>query len=212
MVVLGSLCGEITQEDLQPFVVRAVESNQNFIGAVPREMYEPFVRPILSALCTMWRTPRGHEFARTVAYQDVPLANYTKRPMTLLLVEIVRREAVSGTFTAEEEALVWKAAEDTVDSVALGRFPMGTRQLIQLALAWNGGTGLLGWGGFRASIEEKLRGPGDYFIGRRYLQLGKTSEAAYVFNQGLAQAPPDSPVRRLLQAEVDKLAKQKSPN
>jgi hypothetical protein len=47
--------------------------------------------------------------------------------------------------------------------------------------------------------------PDAYLVGRPYLQLERPRDAATLFRAALADAPPDSALRRLAQAEFDRL-------
>jgi hypothetical protein len=78
-------------------------------------------------------------------------------------------------------------------------------QLIQIGLTWKGTTSYLGWAGVSPNLDPALRGPSAYIFGHRYLRLNRRQEALALFRTALADAPPGSSLRRLAQAELDRL-------
>ncbi len=82
---------------------------------------------------------------------------------------------------------------------------VGVAHITQLYLTWQGTTGLLGWGGLAGLLEPEVRGHIAYWMGFRYQRLKKLDEATAFFRTALADAPPDSALRRLAQAELTRL-------
>jgi hypothetical protein len=85
-----------------------------------------------------------------------------------------------------------------------------TAQLISLVLTWKGTTNFLGWSGLAPNLDPSLRGPLAYVLGHRYsLRLKKPAEAITFFQTAVRDAPPNSALGRLAQAEIDRLKKNK---
>ena len=74
--------------------------------------------------------------------------------------------------------------------------------MIPLALTWRGTTSLLGWGGVAPSLNPKLRGSLAYVFGRRLLRLKQPTEARELLRQAAAEAPTESSLRRLAEAQL----------
>src|SRR5207302_135578 len=79
-------------------------------------------------------------------------------------------------------------------------------QALGLFQAWKGNLGLFGWSGAAARLDPALRGPLAYVGGHRMQRLGKPKqEVIGLFRTAWQDAPPDSRLRRLAQAELDRL-------
>ena len=151
----------------------------------------------------MWRSPRGREMARKAAFQELPFPQFARVPVLLGFVEGARGLLFRDGLSAEHEAILWQLANDSLDAHISGR--VGMAQVAQALLAWKGTTNLLGWGGLALTLEPRLRGPAAYMLAHRYLQLKRPQDAAALFGTALADAPPDSPLKRLAAAELARL-------
>jgi hypothetical protein len=80
-----------------------------------------------------------------------------------------------------------------------------------MGLAWKGITNVLGWAGVAPTLPPDLRGALAYVLGHRYLRLGRPEDAAGLFRTAVADAPAGSPLRKLAEAELQRLAKPALP-
>jgi tRNA A-37 threonylcarbamoyl transferase component Bud32 len=201
-LILTALTDELTDAEAEEAVGQLVKG---FAGKeAPPQFAAVAARFPPSALREMWKTPRGREYARRIAFRDLPYAESLRAPVLLLGAEIVRQEGFGGELSAEQDELVWQAASASYALYADGK--VGTAQALQLGLAWKKGiTGLLGWASVAPSLPAEVRGPLAYAFGHRLLRLKMPREAEDLFRSALADAPRDSPLRRLAQAELDRL-------
>jgi hypothetical protein len=83
--------------------------------------------------------------------------------------------------------------------------------MFQGCLAWTGTAGFLGWGGLAPTLQPRIRGPLAYVLGHRFLGMGQRDDAVAAFHAAVADGPPGSPLRRLAQAQLDRLAGKHGP-
>lgn len=150
----------------------------------------------------------SRECARKLAYQEVTYAESLRMPLVLLGAEFVHQTAMPRELSAEQQEVVWTAADKIY--LASMEDKLQTPQFFSLLLTWKGTTNFLGWGGLAPNLDPALRGALAYVIGQRYLlRLQKPAEALTFFQTALRDAPPNSALARLAQAEVDRLKKAK---
>jgi hypothetical protein len=122
----------------------------------------------------------------------------------VLAAEFYHQGALPGELSVEQD-LLWQTAEVSVRAAMTGKLsPSGQ---VQLLLALQGGNGVLGWQGVAGTLDPSVRGPLAYVLGHRYLRVlnRPAKEAVPFFRTARDDAPPDSPLRRLAQAELDRL-------
>jgi hypothetical protein len=155
----------------------------------------------------MWTSPRGRDLARQVAFLDLKPVDHFRTPVRVLLYETVRQGAFAGMPTRDEDEVIWQMVLSGGDLLFSRK--LGKTQFLQLALAWGGTTGSLGWAGVAPKLPPEVRGAAAYVLGRKYLAAGKTADAAALFRTARSDSPPDSPARRLAAAELEKLESKK---
>jgi WD40 repeat protein/tetratricopeptide (TPR) repeat protein len=155
----------------------------------------------------MWRTPRGREWARRQAYQDLTYAESLRLPLLVLSAEYSQQSALPRELTREQEEVLWTATERLYLAYMEEKVLMP--QLVGIGLTWKGTTNFLGWGGVSLTLDPSVRGPLAYVLGHRYLRLDKPAEALTFFETAARDAPADSTLRRLAEAEVARLKKGK---
>ncbi len=198
-LILGSLTGALTDAEVDEVwqVIRGIlEGGGQSVMA--RLMPLP-----ASALRNMWRTPRGRDSARQMAFRTLPFRDYKLAPMKLLALEMIRAGAFPGDLSPAQDALLWKMIDEGSDPSAQGT--ASKTQSLQLLLAWRGSAGALGWGAAARVLPPAQRGPLAYVMGHRYLRLKRPKDAAVFFRTALADAPANSPLKKLAQAELDRL-------
>ena len=156
----------------------------------------------------MWRTPRGKDLARKMAYLDLPLGDYYRQPFYLTAVEKFRKELFIQPVTPEQHDLLWNLFPAFGEAFFQGKITKG--QFLQLGLAWKGTSGIFGWGGVAPKLDPALPGPFAYLLGHRSLRTNREADALMYFQTALKDAPPNSPLHRLADAEIARLQKKSS--
>jgi tetratricopeptide (TPR) repeat protein len=198
--ILASLCDELPDREAEAMwqQLLAVLAESRLAGEVGASM-----RPSPAVLRGMWRTPRGRECARRIAFQQGTLADHQRTPLIVLVAEMGRHTALGGEATPAQEELLWQATRATLEAFFQGK--VTHVQAMQLALTYKGTTGFLGWGGVAPRLKPGLRGPLAYFFGHLYLRRKQRGEAATFFRTALKDAPAGSPLERLARDEIRRL-------
>ncbi|MBI1915280.1 MAG: protein kinase [Planctomycetes bacterium] len=191
-LVAGALTNELTDEEAQATFDAVLN---NFTQSGENSLLKSLPRPSPAVLRECWRSPRGREYARKLAFQSLPFREFTLVPGKLVAAEWIAQGAFAGKLSAEEDALVWKLIEDAVASIPQGTLKQ--TQLLLLGSTWKGYTNVFGWAGVRRALAPPLRGPIAYVFGQRYLRLGKQAEARDFFQTAHDDAPANSGLRRL---------------
>jgi serine/threonine protein kinase len=202
-LILVSLTDQLTDQEAESYL-RQVQSS--FTRDPVISQLGGLIRVPPETLRRMWQTPRGRDWARRVAFRDLSFQDNVLAPMTLLALAILREGAFDADLSPDEEEVAWFAVLEVWNRFT--RNKISKTQLLQLGLSWKGTTGFLGWGAVAPGLDAKLRGPLAYLFGQRLRKLRKRPEAEMLFRTALADAAPDSPLRRLAQAALDRLSKQ----
>jgi tetratricopeptide (TPR) repeat protein len=202
--MLGALADEINEKEIDKLVstlVAGIDKSSPFAALIKNDLLPaPFVTAVSKE---RYRSPRGKEYCRRIAFRDINFPEGVAALFSLTIYEAFHQGAVTGTLTAEQDALLWKMTNDMYEGYTRGKY--NEIQGFQLAQAWLGTTNLLGWGGLKGALAPSVRGPLAYALGHRYRQLKKPQEAADFFKQAIADAPEKSPLRELAQAELDRM-------
>jgi predicted Ser/Thr protein kinase len=201
LVIAGSLGGDLTDQDIQTLLDKVLARYANESGGAAIVRNNVPLPP--AAFREAWKTKRGKQAARRIVFQDGPFEEYLRLAPTVLIMELLFRDAFAGTMSPDQDALVWKLSEDSVKAVMNGTVKEG--QVVLLGAAWKGVTGVFGWAGVRGSLAPELRGPIAYVLGHRYLFRKNPADAKKFFEQARSEAAKDSPLQRLSQSELDKL-------
>ncbi len=165
------------------------------------EMLIKKLKPPPGALRDMWLTERGREWAWRIACRDLSYAEYLSTPALLVAAEVLRQQAFRGPTTREQDDLLWKLVQDTVAAYANGTLKRS--DLMALGGAWILG---FGWEKLDKDVlrsQPHLRGPLAYLLGHRW---GKNAARAATYFTIARDSQPDNAVlRRLAQAELDRL-------
>ena len=160
-------------------------------------------------LLRMWQSSRGRECARKIAFQEVVFPECYRLPILLGAHEIVVEGAFSGgPITEDQDAVLWKMCEEAYAAYFAGK--VSYRQLLALCFTWKGTVGPLGWASVGPQLDTSLRGAVAYMFGHRYLRLKRPNDAEILFQTAARDAPPESKLRRLAEAELKRMADGKS--
>jgi hypothetical protein len=199
-LIAGGLSGLLADRDVETVVGRLlVQYGTEALVHLLRS--SGIVHPTVLRDC--WKSPRGKLWARRLAFQEVTFPQFLQVPPMLFGLELARRDAFGGAMTAEQEELVWQIGREGMEGVMGGTIKESA--VFGLAASWKGVTNFLGWGGVRGALAPTLRGPLAYVLGHRFLRRNNLNEARSLFEQARAEATPDSALRRLAQAELDRL-------
>jgi hypothetical protein len=205
--ILASLSGDLSEADTDRLVGRALSfiSGSTIVSTLKLGQFPtPFVASVFRQT---WQTPRGREYARKIAFRTLSLTDCFGIQLPLTVAEAMHQGAVNGQLTAEQDALIWNVCHDLFTGYVNGK--ISEWQLSPGLFAWGGMTNYLGWGGLSAAFDAPIRGPLAYVYGLRFLHLEppQPEDAARLFRSAIKDAPADSPLRRLAQAELDRLTK-----
>jgi hypothetical protein len=152
-----------------------------------------------------WRSPRGRELARRQAFLEGEPYLAARQPPVMLVYEKFRQELFGGAPSAEQDETIWQGVNGMADAMFTGS--LNKTQMLQLALAWKGSAGALGWAGVAPKLAAPLRGPVAYLMGMRYVWLGRPADAAGMFRTSMEGLPADAPLARLARAELARVTK-----
>ncbi len=198
--ILRALTGEFSDAEAGHLMnlLIAIES-----GTSPAALAAKSLGVTPALLRDIWRTPRGHALARRIAFEGVFACDGVRGAICLAAFELLHQRALPGELSAEQEELLWTLSQQLLAAFAGGS--LGTTEIVQLGLTWKGTTNFLGWGGVKGALAPQLRDPLAYVLGHRYLGLNQPQQAADFFRAAAAGGAPDSPLRRLAEAELEKL-------
>jgi hypothetical protein len=207
--MLGWLTGEWGEPEGQFVLSRGIgASSDEPSGSSTAMRGFGMVLPVQSVY-RCWRTPRGREVARRCALREYAMHECVSQPVALITEDIFR----NGTPPIDErqEAAYWDAANQSI--AGYGSRKLGQDNMLNLAAAWKGVTGFLGWGAVDAKLKASpdLRGHIAYILGRRYLNLKKPAEAATFFRTAVGDLGSEHPTAKLATEELARLNGPASP-
>jgi hypothetical protein len=195
--MLASLTGELSDDEAQRIIADVLTAASD---ASPLQLGAAGSVPLRPGLLReMWRTPRGRDVARRYAFRDLDVAEYFRLPLVLGAYEFFRQGALPPTPTPEQDQLAWDAAEHGYREFYFNR--LSKPQVLQLALAWKGVGGPLGWDGVAPRLESGLRAKLAYLLA---LKRGRTgvppAELEPLLRTAEADAGDDARLRTLARA------------
>ncbi|MBS0201699.1 MAG: protein kinase [Planctomycetes bacterium] len=196
-LILGSLSDSVSDREIDVLMARGLSS----LGSSRASLLKTVYVPPPSLMREMWRTPRGRDVARRIAFQQGSLTDFVCLPFELLLYEVLRENAFGSVASSEQEELIWDLANQLAEGTAAGRISEG--QLAQFALTWKGTTNFLGWAGLAPSLTPQMRASSAYVFGHRFRRLKQPDAARRMFQTTATDAAPDSTASRLARQELD---------
>jgi tetratricopeptide (TPR) repeat protein len=208
--IVASLADSVSEDDAKA----CIRSLQEMAGgklawSLPESTVEAMlpVKAVASVLRGTFRNPLGRQYARKIAFREMPFAECVRIPPMLVAYELVRQGAFPEGPTPEQEHLCWEAIEEGFQAASVDN-KLGGSQFVQLGFTWKGMTGFVGWSGVAPSLPPSLRGKVAYVMGHRYRRLGRPDDATRFFQTAVSDAPPKSPLKVLAQAELDRATPQ----
>jgi hypothetical protein len=201
--ILASLTNDLTEADVAFFIEHTTRNLGIPAAILIRKGGDFDPRWLASVMRNSWRNPRGREYARRIAFQDLPYMDNYGIQFALFVAEAFRQGALSEPASSEQEALIWEVSESVYRAYTRGEFT--DPQALLGLFAWLGTTGFPGWGGLSASLQKRpqLRGPLAYLYGQRYLRLKKAADARMLFQTALKDARPGTALYRLAQRALE---------
>jgi WD40 repeat protein len=201
--ILASLANDLTEADVAFFIEHTTRKLGIPAAALIRKGGDFDLRWLASVMRNTWRNPRGREYARRIAFQDLSYMDYHGIQFAMFVAEAFREGSLSGPASAEQDALIWEVSEGVYRAYTRGEF--NDAQAFLGLTAWLGTTGFTGWGGLSASLHGRpqLRGPLAYLYGQRYLRLKKTTDARTLFQAALKDARPGTALERLAKKALE---------
>jgi hypothetical protein len=199
--ILGSLTKELTEED----TARIIES---FAAMMPIKV--PIyslgksglfpLRDLTLALRSMWNTTRGRDYARSFAFERMPLRDCLRVQFSLFVLSMMQVSAFRDSMSAEEEAMIWELIQASYDAWAAGKIKEDN--YFRVVIAWLGATNQFGWQGASSQFPRELRGPLEYCMAHRYLVLGMPAKSREFFQAALQDADTNGTLERLVRARL----------
>jgi serine/threonine-protein kinase len=203
-IILGSLSNDLSDADAEKMLAdwSATFAKSSPLVTALRNRLVP-VPLIASTLRNTWRSERGRQYARQIAFQGYFSKDCLRAEICLTVAEMIHQGAVTGDLSPEQGALIWQLVQDLYTGYVSGRITEA--QLFQMALVWTGTTAFLAWESFAPMLDPSVRGPLAYVLGHRSLRLAKPKAAVELFGTALKNAPANSVLWRLNQDELDRL-------
>ncbi|MCA9222810.1 MAG: protein kinase [Planctomycetales bacterium] len=211
--LLGSLSGEASEDELlagfKAVVGEAVGESSIALGMKFLLQSETKRQRIARELKAAWKSPRGIELARRIAYQQLSFSETVRDPIALLATRIAATMIWAEPPEAEDEALLWQFTLDFHrHMVELG--DVSGEHLSGLVAAQLSPTLYPEAVRKFADIPE-LAGPLGYFAAVRLLRQGNTAPAKACLVIAREHAPADSSLARLIEELASKAAEESSP-
>jgi hypothetical protein len=209
-VMLGSLSNEVTEADVVKILDESVGRALGpgfYPGEALLKNYKFSRDELLPVYRQMYRSRRGLEWARKIAFRECSYAEVNSIPVLLYAAEVLHQGAFPGELTPEHDALIWQLVQDVYPAFTAGTFKGQATEplLLEFLLTWEDADFGVSWPLLAAVLDPPVRGPLAYVLGHRYLVLKKPARAAVFFNTAREDAPADSVLRRLAQAEIERM-------
>jgi hypothetical protein len=201
--VLASLTDTVSENDTKHITKMLIAAVLNPVGA---DLFQGFFQFSPALFTKGWQSPKGKAAAEKMAYKSLSWNDYLELPATVVGFAVVKHGALPAKTSQEQEELVWQTA------ASAWRQYQRTGKLTKdhayaLAPLWLGFAGKEGWAAVAPKLDTSLRGPLAYVLGQRMLRHKKYADARALFQAAARDAPADSPLARLAQAEVRSLDK-----
>jgi serine/threonine protein kinase/tetratricopeptide (TPR) repeat protein len=203
-LIMASLCDELPDSEAEKLfqkVIQMLGGNAFVVQIAQTIKLQP------SVLREMWRSPRGREVARRLAFLDLSPQEFVRFPLYLAAEQKFKQDLLVGEASAEVEENLWQITSALSEGFFSGR--ISKTQALQISLAYKGTTNFLGWQGVAPTLEPSQRSKLAYLLGLRYTRLNRAREAEMFFRTAVADAPADSLLRRLAETERQRAAPKK---
>jgi hypothetical protein len=204
--ILASLCWDMSDVDAEQML-----SGLMAFAGKDNPVFNKLMRP--SILRATWRTPRGRDIARHIAFRDVPFSDVARFPLFVGWIAFVHEVCFRATepLSPDQDELLWRMSGEIYaayrDGLLTDRYflPFG------VIVSGNPNAPGMGWTEVAKLLEAnpRLRGPLGYVFGQRYLKKGDPKTALLFFKSAMADSdrePPQPILKRLTMTEIDALS------
>jgi tetratricopeptide (TPR) repeat protein len=205
--IMGSLSNALTTADADAFLDNVVRRNITGGSRVLRGLQHGLVPStiVASVMRNMWRSRRGREYARKLAFGALPDRLESDSQVMLTAAEIFRlaiqgTEDLSTELTPDEDALIWNLVEELFAEYKRGK--LTEISAMQYYFALMGRNNAVGWQALAPSLPPPFRGPLSYICGRRYVHLNRLEDAKGFFRGAVKDAAPGSITQHLAEVEL----------
>jgi hypothetical protein len=202
--IMASLTGEMSDADAEQLL-----SGLMAFAGKDNAVFNRLMRP--SVLRATWRTPRGREVARQLAFRTVPFSDAVRYPLFVGWIAFVHEVCFPPEpLSADHDEVLWRFAHQIYEAYRSGliseRFFLPFGAIVQGKPNSPG----MGWKEVAKMLESapRLRGPLAYIFGQRYAKKEDAATALLFYKSALHDAgreTPDPLLRRLAQAGIDRL-------
>ncbi|HLY73596.1 MAG TPA: hypothetical protein VKU80_05715, partial [Planctomycetota bacterium] len=204
--IMASLSSDMSDVDAE----QMLSGLMSFAGK-DNPIFNKLMRP--SVLRATWRTPRGREIARHVAFRDVPFSDVARFPLFVRWIAFIHEVCFTASepLSPDQDELLWGMSGEIYAAYRDGM--LTDRYFLPFGVIVSGNPSApgMGWPEVAKLLEPipKLRGPLGYVFGQRYLKKGDPKIALLFFRSALADSdrePPQPLLRRLARTEIDALS------
>ena len=199
-LLISALCGDRSDKEIVDLLMVSFPLTNSGATAQLAKQYSHVLAP---AIANMGKSDRGQQVIWRIAFQEDTLKQILREPANLIFLEMTRLGAAPGDWSRDEEQIVWDMMNAGFDLYS--REEVGVPQAVQIMLTWKGANNIFGWKGIAPSLNASMRGPAAYVFGHRFIRLGKPDDAREFFAMALADAPEESRLKELAQAQLQQL-------
>jgi hypothetical protein len=154
-------------------------------------------------LAPTWSQGRGLRIAEDLAYLRRSMGDLVGDSVCAIGFNLGRGWLGKSLERDELQEMLWDLLKRGFKLYRGGT--IGMDLVKQGAKALFGDLGDGGWGGLAPRLPPEMRGPATFFIALRLETLGRVGEAAKLMGEAHANAPADSPLRKLAGEELHRL-------
>jgi tetratricopeptide (TPR) repeat protein len=209
-MILSSLTGEAGDFDAQRMMLSMLSNRQGASGSNQMiKQLTQFFNLDARFVEQAWLSERGQQWSRRVAFRELSYADFTRLPIKVLMAHYLRLNAYEGELPPEDEEIAALFVDRTLEQIQQGK--LNDSKILLLGTIWNGINlpGLAGWSQAAPALAPELRGPVAALFGKRYLMLGRRSEAKTFFQDALKVAEPGSTLRTIAEAGLRRVEQAK---
>jgi tetratricopeptide (TPR) repeat protein len=199
-LLLAALIKELTPEKFNDLYASPMSS---VWGGAEGELFRQYVPMVSSAASEIAEDDFGREALRQLSFKEMPLEQYVRAPIALILLKLSEQGAAADKWNHDEASLIWELLHDALEEYQHKR--LGKTQAVQFLLTWKGANNAFGWQGLSAALPPRIRCRAAYMYGHRFKKLGRPKDAMQFFRTALADADPDSPLAKLAKLQIDLL-------
>lgn len=163
----------------------------------------PSVSPPPATLRLAWRSPKGQAISEQIARGDLTSGERVAGLIKLIIGEMMRQGAFSGTPSAPQDDVVWRFCEGGTRAHFQGQ--MKLTAVIQIGLVWKGAPNLFGWPATVEAVPPAIQPEMAYILAHRCLSRGRKADAKQLLELAMKLQAEGLPVHVLAKSELGQL-------